>query len=75
MMPIRLDKPEGKGLDPAAAALFAAHPDGPPADVYEPEEPEMTVVARMSALEFFGAVSAARVFPHLFPDPRGRAGS
>ncbi|WP_395175789.1 hypothetical protein [Roseibium alexandrii] len=61
--------------DRALAALRAAHPDGPPADVFEPSEPFQTVFCRMSALELFGAVTAPQVFPHLFPDPRWRAGS
>ncbi len=61
--------------DRALAALRAAHPDGPPADVFEPAEPFHTVFSRMSALELFDAVTAVRIFPHLFPDPRWRAGS
>jgi hypothetical protein len=61
--------------DRALAALRAAHPDGPPNDVFEPRESDMKVFARSLALEQFGMASAVRIFPHLFPDPRWRAGS
>ncbi|WP_420415097.1 hypothetical protein [Roseibium sp.] len=75
MMPCRLNLNAVSECDRELAALKAAYPDGPPADVFEPAEPETTVIARSGMLELFGAVSATRVFPHLFPDPRWRAGS
>ncbi len=55
-------------LDPAVAALWAAHPEGPPADVYEPREPAERALARAHALEWFGMRAAVAAFPDLFSE-------
>lgn len=59
-----------QALDRAAAALRAAHPDGPPADVYEPQERVERVMARVHALEWFGMFGAVEAFPELFLEAR-----
>lgn len=53
--------------DPAVAALLAAYPEGPPADVYEPGESQGKILARTVALEAFGDIDGVRTFPYLFP--------
>ncbi|MCK7611986.1 hypothetical protein [Roseibium sediminicola] len=53
--------------DPAVAAFWAAYPDGPPTDVFEPGESEGKILARTVALEELGDIKAVQTFPYLFP--------
>lgn len=53
-------------IDPAAAALWSAHPDGPPPDVYEPPFDEAKARTRGFLLEAFGMEKAQTSCPHLF---------
>lgn len=70
MMPRSLILNAVSECDRELAALKAAHPDGPPADVYEPASGKWTtVLSRTLALERFGMVTAQQVFPHFFPGP------
>lgn len=55
-------------LDPAVAVLAAAHPEGPPADVWEPEDPLSWVCLRSVVLEKLGDQVAVVDFPKLFPE-------
>ncbi|MBG6205407.1 hypothetical protein IWQ49_000051 [Labrenzia sp. EL_126] len=63
-----------ESLDPAATALWSAHPEGPPAEIYEPPFDEIKAVARALALEAIGMQRAVATFPRLFgPEQRRRA--
>ncbi|WP_029065607.1 hypothetical protein [Labrenzia sp. DG1229] len=57
--------------DPAAAAMWRAYPEGPPADVYEPPFNEDKAVARAISLEALGAMEAVSTLPHLFGPETG----
>lgn len=55
-----------ESLDPSAAALWSAHPEGSPAEVYESPFDEIKAVARTLALEAIGMHRAVATFPRLF---------
>ncbi|KZM48258.1 hypothetical protein [Labrenzia sp. OB1] len=57
-------------IDPTTAVLWASHPEGPPADIYEPREPADKVITRVRALEWFGMFAAVEAFPELFFETR-----
>lgn len=64
-------RPNVQALDLAAAALWAAFPDGPPADVAEPASDAATARTAAMRLEFSAEARTGRRFCDLLKERAG----